>query len=135
MQTFEEFMNEGRKIDHKDIPTENQGGDCYAVGYQYFMKNYAKNPNLRLCHGLVTSQGAIKGIKYNHCWCEDTKSGNVIDMTMPEFFQNIAIEVYYHIGKVDKDDVFKYDMDQVTAKASEFGTYGPWEDKLLENKY
>ena len=99
MQTFEEFMNEGRKIDHKDIPAENQGGDCYAVGYQYFMKNYAKNPNLRLCHGLVTGQGAIKGIKYNHCWCEDTKSGNVIDMTMPEFFQNVAIEVYYYMGK------------------------------------
>ena len=99
------------------------------------MKNYAKNPNLRLCHGLVTGQGAIKGVKYNHCWCEDTKSGNIIDMTMPEFFQNVAIEVYYYMGKVDKDDVFKYDMDQVTAKASEFGTYGPWEDKLLENKY
>lgn len=44
MQTFEEFMNE-------DIPAENQGGDCYVVGYQYFMKIYAKNPNLRLCHG------------------------------------------------------------------------------------
>lgn len=56
-------------------------------------------------------------------------------MTMPEFFQNVAIEVYYYIGKVDKDDVFRYDMDQVTVKASEFGTYGPWEDKLLENKY
>lgn len=56
-------------------------------------------------------------------------------MTMSEFFQNVAIEVHYYMRKVDKDDVFKYDMGQVTAKASEFGTYGPWEDKLLKNSY
>mgnify|MGYP003291584954 FL=1 len=99
------------------------------------MKNSISNKNLRLCHGLVTGQGPIKGIKYNHCWCEDTRTGNVIDNTMPEFFRNAPIEVYYHIGKIDPDDVFKYDRNQVRQKAIEFRTYGPWEKKLLDNEY
>lgn len=133
IMSFDTYINEA---DHHDnIPAENQGGNCYTKGYDYFMKNSISNKNLRLCHGLVTGQGPIKGIKYNHCWCEDTRTGNVIDNTMPEFFRNVPIEVYYHIGKIDPDDVFKYDRNQVRQKAIDFRTYGPWENKLLDNEY
>jgi len=131
MISYSDFINESKN----NIPAENQEGDCYVVGYQYFMKNHRSNPNLRLCHGLVTGQGPIKGIVYNHCWCEDIKTDNVIDMTMPECFQNVPTKVYYHIGLIDPDNVYKYDFDQVMEKAAEFKTYGPWEDKLLKNEY
>lgn len=136
VKSFLEFIAEAKKqVAHPDIPEENQGGDCYIVGYNYFMKNHSSNPNLRLCHGLVTGQGKIAGIKYNHCWVEDVKTETVYDMTMPEFFQNVNTNVYYYMGKINPNDVFKYDFDEVIKKADEEQTYGPWEDKLKQNKY
>lgn len=132
MKKYDTFVNEG---DYKDIPEESQGGDCYVSGYKYFMKNCHSNSSLRLCHGLVTGQGSIKGIKYNHCWCEDVTKHIVYDMTMPQFFQIVPKDVYYTVGQINEDEVFKYDFKQTTAKAYKFGTYGPWEQKLLDNKY
>ena len=136
IKNFVEFLSEGKKVlDHPDIPEENQNGDCYQQGLRYFLDNVHSNPDLRLCHGLVTGQGAIKGIKYNHCWVEDIKKNKVFDMTMPDFFRNPDTDIYYYFGKINPDDVFRYGLDQVLAKEQEFGTYGPWEEKLLNNKY
>lgn len=118
---------------YKEIPKDNQDGDCYISAYNYFKKNYMSNNNIRLCHGLVTGQGKINGIVYNHAWCEDIETNMIYDMTMPKSFQEIGVDIYYLIGKISK--VYKYDNENISEKIEEYQTYGPWEKELLENKY
>ena len=118
---------------HKEIPKNNQGCECYTKAYNFFFKNYTSNSNLRLCHGLVTGQGSISGIIYNHAWCEDIKTNTVYDMTMPKSFQEINANIYYLIGKILT--VYKYDNENISEKIKEYQTYGPWEKELIKNKY
>jgi hypothetical protein len=112
---------------------EPELGQCYQVAYHYFDKNYPRNHNLRLVHGLVTGQGPIKGIIYNHAWVEDVQKKIVIDETFPEPYRVMPVDLYYRLGKVVS--TYKYDLMQVMMKASTFKTYGPWEDELIKNKY
>lgn len=116
----------------KNIPKENQNGDCYVVSYKYFNSNCFKNKNLRLVHGLVSGQGALKGIIYCHAWCEDGET--IIDMTLPPKIQKeLPKGLYYAIGHIKT--TFEYDYNQVNENAQKFGTYGPWEEVLIKNKY
>jgi len=122
--SFKDYLLEG------PIPKQNQGGDCYIVSYQYFMANF--KDNLRLVHGLVTGQGSLEGIVYNHAWVED--GDKIIDMTLPKTLQkSITKSQYYKMGKIKT--VYKYTEKEVIDKSMEYQTYGPWETKLLRNKY
>lgn len=109
------------KIGLEDIPDENKHGDCYVQALHYI----TSHPNVILVHGIVTGQGAISGIQYNHAWIED--GNNVIDKTI-----NLTIpkEVYYAIGHIKLTK--KYNYRQALEKALEFGTYGPWDKELMQ---
>jgi len=112
--------------DHANIPKNNQNGTCYQDAMQYQMQH----KNVLLCHGLVTGQGPIAGIVYGHAWVE--KGGTVIDETIPI---TIDKRVYYAIGNIHEKNVFRYTYEEMQAMVSDIGTYGPWEKKLLNNKY
>jgi hypothetical protein len=121
MKTFREIV---------EIQSKNMNGTCYVDAYNYFGNNY--NKKLKLVHGLVTGQGAIDNIVYNHAWCEDDK--NVYDPS----HQPILImskKIYYTLGKINNKNVFKYNHSKMIEKSMEYETYGPWETKLLNNKY
>lgn len=118
---------EGRKV-HANIPKENQNGTCYQDALMYMMDN--DDDDLYLCHGLVTGQGAIKGIVYNHAWVE--KGNTVIDETVPI---EMPKAVYYALGRINKKTVFRYNHNEMRKKATKFRTYGPWEKVLLDNEY
>ncbi len=109
-----------------DIPSANKNGMCYQLSLQYQMTH----KNTKLCHGLATGQGAIEGIVYNHAWIE--RGNMVIDETIPI---KVDKDFYYTMGKIKKTNVYHYTYKQMTEKVAEFGTYGPWEKKLLNNKY
>jgi len=104
-------------------------GDCYKVAYQEVYRR-SHEPNIYLVHGTVMGQGKVAGIRYSHAWVE--KDGDVIDKTIPLFANGIAKEVYYHLGRVDEDILFKYTPKEMYEKAFEFKHYGPWEDILWE---
>ena len=114
---------------HDDIPDKNQGGECYQNALTYMMTN-PRNKNLRLCHGLVTGQGDIEGIVYTHAWVEN--GNKVIDKTI-----NVELDkrLYYAIGNIKKNDVYSYTHQEMSENVRNFKTYGPWEKKLLNNKY
>jgi len=114
---------------HDDIPAKNQGGMCFQVASQYMLQ-HSKDKQLRLCHGLVTGQGAIKGVVYVHAWVE--RGQLVIDETLNA---KIPKDMYYDIGNINKKYVYTYTLDEMMKKMNEFETYGPWERKLLNNKY
>ena len=122
--TFKNYLNED------PIPKKNQGGDCYVLAYQYITSH--PNKNLKLVHGLVTGQGPLEGIIYNHAWVED--GNKIIDLTLPKPLQkSLTKDQYYKIGKIKT--VYKYSYKEVLDKSMEYQTYGPWEKKLLQNKY
>ena len=125
--TFKTYLNEGPT---GPIPKENQNGDCYILAYKYMTSH--PNKNLKLVHGLVTGQGALENIVYNHAWVED--GNKIIDLTLPKPLQkSLSVNQYYKIGKIKT--VYKYSYNEVIDKSLEFQTYGPWEKKLLRNKY
>ncbi len=113
------------------IPKANKNGDCYEVAYKYF-NSKASNKKLRLVHGLVRGQGALEGIIYNHAWVED--GNKIIDMTLDKKVQKSLPKVlYYAIGQIKV--TYEYTYSEHIEKVNEYGTYGPWEKKLLSNKY
>ena len=115
-----------------ESPANN--GTCYVDAYRYFMDNYSKDKNLRLVHTLVDGQGALDGIRYNHAFLV---SGNtVIDPSQPGR-QKFPKNLYYTIGNINtkSKEYFEYTFDDVIKKSGQYGTYGPWEKVLLQNKY
>jgi len=110
---------------------ENKG-DCYTVAY----KEQEKSNQYVLVHGLVQGQGKLKGIKYNHAWVEDTKNDIVIDRTIQsKNLQEMPKIAYYALGQIQENEVFRYTFIEKIEKSSKFETYGPWEARLLTNKF
>jgi hypothetical protein len=107
-----------------NIPEENKNGNCYEEALNLFM-NMISTPEVKLVHGIVTGQGAVKGIKFGHAWvefkdfCIDKSNGNSIMQTK---------EVYYRIGKIKK--VKRYIALEAMKNIQKFGTYGPWDKNL-----
>jgi len=118
---FKEFLLESISDKHK-------GGDCFEVSYKYILNN----PRVTLVHGLVSGQGALEGIVYGHAWCED--GNKIIDMTLPKNLQkSLDTKFYYTLGNIKI--TYRYTFKEALEKADEYGTYGPWETKLLKSKY
>jgi len=108
------------------------GGQCYKLAYQYFDKNRHRDPDMLLVHGLIKGQGPLEGKKIDHAWVES--EGLVYDFTLPKDYQVLPIEVYYRLARLDVRDLIKYKSAQVYKMASQYGTYGPWDDTLLKHK-
>lgn len=116
----------------KKISSKNKGGECFQLAYRYMSENGTNNKNLKLVHGLVTGQGPIKGIVYNHAWCED--GDTIIDMTLnPNLQTTLPVQFYYALGNIKI--VYKYNYLETISKSLESETYGPWEEILLKNPY
>jgi len=116
-------------LESQDIPEINKNGDCYVVSYRYISSHPSKK--IKLVHGLVTGQGALQGLVYNHAWIEE--GNKVLDLTLPKKHQKMDKKVYYALGHIKT--TFEYNFQEVMEKSSDIGTYGPWEKVLLKNKY
>jgi hypothetical protein len=131
---FAKFLTLGlfeSNLAHDDIPADNQNGSCYQDAMNHMMRHGKRGKDdILLCHGLVTGQGAIKGIVYNHAWIE--KGSKVVDETIPI---TIDKRVYYAMGNIKEKTVFRYTYEEMAHKVTKFKTYGPWEAILIKNKY
>lgn len=105
------------------IPKECTGGDCYEVSGKYMMdQQFMGNRALLLVHGIVTGQGRISGMEYDHAWIED---GDMVidkscgrDIHMPK-------AVYYALGNIQKTKT--YNFEQFRNMISKYKHWGPWE--------
>lgn len=102
---------------------ENTGGDCYQANGRKILDK-TDSSGWILCHGEVTGQGAIKGVRFGHCWCEEGDQvhdfSNGRNLTVPKI-------LYYALGNIDEKKVFKYTPDQLRKIVVKDGTWGPWE--------
>ena len=103
-------------------------GDCYQANGRKILGK-PDSSGWVLCHGLVTGQGKIRGIQFGHCWCEEGDNvhdfSNDREVTVPKM-------LYYALGNIEPENVFKYTPEQVREKALESGTWGPWEKESQE---
>ena len=128
LRTDQNGATEAVYDNYDDIPEEYKQGNCYQTAWQTFYSNIAKKP--LLCHGVVVGKGRLDGVKFTHAWVEI--GDRVIDETMSISRYGISKEAYYQLGNIDPKLVFKYDSAQVSKKAVEWGTYGPWENILWQ---
>lgn len=117
-----------KKVDLNTIPNKNKNGDCYVSAYRSLQEFTRKGvKKVKLVHGIVTGQGAIKGIQYGHAWIE--MNGTVIDSSNG---RNIVLpkRVYYTLGQIEVTREYTYD--EALEQAARYGTYGPW-DKVFKD--
>lgn len=100
----------------------SSGGDCFVVA----LRNVTNDQDLYLCHGIVTGQGPLKGVRFSHAWNE-TDSGYVIDQSNGNDVI-LTKDAYYRLGHIDEATVHRYNFEETAQHALETGTYGPWEE-------
>ncbi|MCK5537606.1 MAG: hypothetical protein KAI79_12320 [Bacteroidales bacterium] len=107
-------------------------GTCFIDSQRYM----DEHKNLKLVHGLVTGQGDIEGIRYNHSWVED--GDTVIDPAAKERGKRtykFPKELYYAIGDIKENTTFRYTYKEMIKNMIKTENYGPWEPVLIKNKY
>jgi len=105
-------------------------GDCYqaAVGFMWAAIEQGRQADLTVCHGEVEGQGALRGRRFGHAWCEralpgativtDASNGRMLSMSQTE---------YYMLGRIDAESVKRYDAREVNELLVEHEHFGPWE--------
>ena len=114
-------------MDVSEIPDANKGGNCFQVAFE-LMTELGDSSDALLVHGVCIGRGAIAGIQFVHAWVE--MNGLALDDTVGA---TLPIERFYELGQVSV--TYKYTYRQMLEKATDSGTYGPWEDDLLSDRY
>lgn len=127
LKTFSQFIVESY-----------DGGDCYeAAGRLILFGDGEVNSygELYLIHGMVDGQGPLKGIRYDHAWCED-------DHLIYDFSNGRRLifpkQLYYSIGNIKESDNLKYSKEEARRFILDTGNWGPWErifETVNENLY
>lgn len=107
----------------ENLPDGN--GDCFRSAANEVI--YGGHQDGRVCHGVVTGQGHIKGVRFAHAWVEvdygdeamviDRSNGRAI--TMPR-------DLYYAIGEIDSTAVERYEKAEVLRHIQDTHQWGPW---------
>lgn len=121
------LMKVNLKTFNQFIVESNDGGDCYeAAGRLILFGDDELNSygELYLIHGMVDGQGPLKGIRYDHAWCED-------DHLIYDFSNGRRLifpkQLYYSIGNIKESENFKYSKEEARKFILDTGTWGPWE--------
>lgn len=103
-------------------------GDCFeAAGNAFIDANYHdRGEGWILCHGNVTIQrGEFAGERTGHAWLELPERGLCLDLTNGRKL-DLPQRLYYALGKINADDVQRYDWERARAALIGQGHYGPW---------
>jgi hypothetical protein len=114
---------------HKEL------GDCYEVAARIMLHSAGveqiEEVEHTLCHGTVSGQGPVEGVRFGHAWVEwhhvpssirlvlDYSNGNKVVMTVAQ---------YYALGSIDPAEVYRYTSDEALHMLLEFRHYGSWHD-------
>lgn len=107
-------------------------GNCFdACGEMAAQNEHILGREFKLVHGLPTgtSGHAAKAGQYPHAWIEVNfgETPYCFDLVAEQLVRK---EDYYRIGQIKY--AIKYTRDEAKAMMVEHGTYGPWDQKLLD---
>ena len=116
----------------KKLPAKNKNGDCYDAAFKYVSNS--NDPNLKIVHGMVDGQGAIKGIRYDHAWVE--KDGMVIDPSNGKFDNPLKLpkEMYYAIGNIKESQLQRFGNKEILDNVERVGRTSGWATGLAEKE-
>jgi hypothetical protein len=107
-------------------PAEQRGakGDCYIAAFECAMAIVIGDPDLAplVCHGTVTGQGKLEGIRFGHAWVEvpplrltfDTANG-----------RNVVMATDRYLELAEASDVRRYTTAEIWTRVKAAGHYGP----------
>jgi GNAT superfamily N-acetyltransferase len=120
-------------------------GDCYIAAYQA-MKT---GDEYRLVHGVVTGQGELEGVRFDHAWVEHSQKPEIpadapitaeqramLEQMEPmtiviDNSNGLDIEIpavmYYRIGQIDPTTVARYTYEEMARNMVTYEHYGPWD--------
>lgn len=133
-------------------------GDCFLVaahiGTRYWPDEVVDDTfrsDVRIVHGLPVGQGPLnQGKRFWHAWVEVTHRTTIPSEVVTanpafahfggEIVTELVIDrsngqdlvlpkaVYYNVGDLDEDHVWRYDMDEAIERMVATENYGPWVD-------
>lgn len=102
-------------------------GDCFEAAV-YLMQWLPQELNPIIVHGEATGRGKIEGIQHAHAWVE-------VDDRVFDFSNGKEVvidkDVYYAIGRVK--NTVRYSQSEANAAMLNVGTFGPWDQYLMES--
>jgi len=117
--TIESLKQKGVRVD----------GDCYRVAADFvidskFLQSKSTgNDRVFLVHGMVTGQGPINGLRYDHAWVE--VGGEVIDRSNGKNI-HLSQTLYYAFGRISEEDLRRYSCKETAKNLLLHKHYGPW---------
>ena len=105
--------------------------NCYEAAVNRMLE-FGPQKGMRLVHGyprLTRADGDCpEGTRYGHAWLEFERSHGiyVLDAVTMNW---IPRDIYYHVGRINGDDVKRYSYENALHKMKEFGTYGDWNEE------
>lgn len=100
-------------------------GDCFRVAANEVI--YGDHQDGRVCHGVVSGQGRLKGVRFAHAWVEvdhDNKTV-VVDKSNGRAI-TVLRDLYYAIGEIDPTAVERYEKAEVLRHIQDTHQWGPW---------
>lgn len=100
-------------------------GECYECGVAAMIacRTACVGDDLKLVQGEPVNRGIAAGERYGHCWLE--QGDKVYDLTIQR--HPIPKELYYLMGRIEEDNVRRYDYESVSKWCRDTEHYGPWE--------
>lgn len=106
----------------KDLLTESKG-DCYQAAGRLIM-NFFGDKSVKLVHGMVNGQGALKGIRFGHAWVE--YGSKILDHSNGKK-QEIPKQLYYSMGDINPGECKYYTGTNAAKWMVKSKHWGPWQ--------
>lgn len=116
------------------MPKLKRTGDCFDC-HAKRMIEAGRGKNWVLVHGAPTGiSGNAAGLKYPHAWLEHTPSFEGAVPMVHDLVAGAIVPVpgYYALGNIDPVETVRYSYDELIALLAEHGTYGPWDEALIQ---
>lgn len=108
-------------------------GDCFAAAFEELLARRGT----WLVHGLpVNQQSRYAGRRYWHAWVEtETDREPMVRDTSNDRIVTLPRSVYYRLGRLTEDHVFRYSLVDAVVLANEHRHFGPWVEGWEEMSY
>ena len=146
VRTVQSTVRKARQVAQEYIDAP-KSGDCYDAAIATAEDLVEDHETVWICHGRPTGQGPIEGVIHGHAWVEVEQEVEIPDEAPDEikaaFGGQVLVtvfdrsnghdivyprELYYAIGRMRKDEVARYSLDNTYLYMEEFGHYGPWDE-------
>lgn len=104
---------------------EGERGNCYqgaALIADYLVGAGLPEEKIRIAHGMVSGQGRLRGIRFDHAWVEIAERW-VMD---GETWGTLHRARYYDLGSIRHEDVSRYTIAEAGHQMVSTEHYGPW---------